>query len=324
MSTPTYPGCELSLGDHLIRFSITVGNLDSQIEFFTRVLDFKLTAIKTFNTPDLAKLYAVPGLHIKMALLEIGAQKVSLIEYLEAPGCSYNPASRSNDMWFQHLAIVVRDMEQAVARLKAADVKFISQEPITIPDSNQAAAGIKAVYFRTPEGHPLELIYFPPGKGLPVWHEPADRLFLGIDHTALAVSDTERSLHFYGELLGLKKMGESLNTGITQEKLTSVPGAKVRITGLRHEQPGSVGIEFLQYLEPCDGRPIPDTRGNNDLAYGHPVIFCRHLPALADKLKAEGVRFVSPGVVQLDSADAFGHACMIRDPDGHDLLLLGP
>ena len=37
----------------------------------------------------------------------------------------------------------------------------------------------------------------PPDKGNPKWHRGRDRLFLGIDHTAIVISDTEASLRFY-------------------------------------------------------------------------------------------------------------------------------
>ena len=72
----------------------------------------------------------------------------------------------------------------------------------------------------------------PPGKGDPRWQE-RDRLFLGVDHTAIAVSDTGRSLAFYRDRLGLHIAGTSENWGGEQELLSGVPGAHVRITTLR-------------------------------------------------------------------------------------------
>ena len=77
-------------------------------------------------------------------------------------------------------------------------------------------------------------------------------LFLGIDHTAIAVADTERSLSFYRDELGFRISGESLNYGAEQDHLNHVFGSKVRITSLRST--AGPGIEFLEYLVPRNGR----------------------------------------------------------------------
>ena len=76
-------------------------------------------------------------------------------------------------------------------------------------------------------------------------------LFLGIDHTAIVVSDTGKSLAFYRDLLGLRVAGESENYGVEQEHLNQVFGARLHITGLRAEH--GPGIEFLEYITPPGG-----------------------------------------------------------------------
>jgi hypothetical protein len=84
-------------------------------------------------------------------------------------------------------------MDAAYARVRR-HVRAISSRPQILPKSNVAAAGIAAFYFRDPDGHALELIYFPPGKGDPRWQEPGERLFLGLDHAAIGVRSTAASL----------------------------------------------------------------------------------------------------------------------------------
>src|SRR5438094_518151 len=79
-----------------------------------------------------------------------------------------------------------------------------STGPQLLPRTIPGAAGIRAFYFRDPDGHPLEVLQFPRDKGDPKWHAPSDRLFLGIDHTAIVVSDTRTSLAFYRDLLGFR------------------------------------------------------------------------------------------------------------------------
>ncbi len=64
----------------------------------------------------------------------------------------------------------------------------------------------------------------------PKWREAVGaRLFLGIDHSAITVADTERSTTFYRDVLGMRVAGQSLNSGPTQEQLDDAPGAVVRV-----------------------------------------------------------------------------------------------
>jgi catechol 2,3-dioxygenase-like lactoylglutathione lyase family enzyme len=213
------------------------------------------------TTPDVARetSFFVDGLGFDAAApgrVALGTEHVALSA---GAGRPVPEDSRSNDLWFEHMAIVVSDMDAAYDRVSKLGAHPISDGPQTIPATNPAAGGIRAYYFRDPDGHSLELIWYPPGKGDPRWQEAGGRLFLGIDHTAIAVADTERSLRFYRDLLGLEVKGGSLNEGLEQERLSGVPGARVKITGLRGA--GGPGVELLEYLAPRDGRPAPaDTR----------------------------------------------------------------
>jgi catechol 2,3-dioxygenase-like lactoylglutathione lyase family enzyme len=212
-------------------------------------------------------------------------------------------------------------MDAAYARLRRFKVKPISTEPQRIPDWNQAAAGIRAFYFRDPDNHALELIYFPPGKGDPRWQRRSEALFLGIDHTAIAVGDTEQSLKFYRDLLGLKVAGESTNYGMEQEYLNHVAGARVRITGLR--APKGPGLEFLEYLAPRDGRPYPQDSSPNDLWNWQTTLFVQDLGELFDRLRSHNARLISPDVADIASiGQGVKKAALVRDPDGHALRLL--
>ena len=80
-------------------------------------------------------------------------------------GKTFPEDTRSNDRWFQRIAIVVSDMDKAFERLRMSKVRYASTAPQTIPAWNKAAAGIRAFYFRDPDCHFLEIIYSPPRKG---------------------------------------------------------------------------------------------------------------------------------------------------------------
>jgi catechol 2,3-dioxygenase-like lactoylglutathione lyase family enzyme len=233
------------------------------------------------------------------------------------------PDSRSNDLWFQHFAVVVSDMHKAWENVSRFPIRSISSAPQTIPQSNAAAAGIKAVKFMDPDGHPLELLWFPAGKGDPRWQRAGGRLFLGIDHSAITVGDTQRSARFWRDLVGLEIAGGSLNTGPTQEQLDNVFGAVVRITGLRPKGPGGPGLEFLQYLTPSGGRAAAGGVRPNDIVATRTVVEVDDVEALAERLQAGHVSFISPRPLAV-AGMPWSKGLMVRDPDGHAVLLVEP
>jgi catechol 2,3-dioxygenase-like lactoylglutathione lyase family enzyme len=185
---------------------------------------------------------------------------------------------------------------------------------------NIAAAGIQAFYFQDPDQHNLEVIYFPPGKGQQRWQEKTDKLLLGLDHTAIAVSNTETSLHFYGDLLGLRKAGESENYGTEQEHLNQVFGAHLLTTGMRAES--GPGIEFLEYVAPRDGRPRPLDSKSSDILNWSTTLETSDVDGLAQKLRSQNIHFVSSKVIVLPKGEnRFSKGVLLADPDGHTVLL---
>jgi len=210
-------------------------------------------------------------------------------------------------------------MDRAYAALRAARVEHASTGPQRLPDWNPNAAGIRAFYFRDPDRHVLEVIQFPRGKGDDRW-QATDRLFLGIDHTAIVVSDTDASLRFYRDTLGLRVAGTSENWGTEQEHLNNVFGARLRITTVRGTS--GPGVELLEYLAPRDGRPMPADERANDLIHWQTTLFTGDLGGAAAALRGLHAAFVSPGAVALsDIRLGYGRALLARDPDGHVLQL---
>jgi catechol 2,3-dioxygenase-like lactoylglutathione lyase family enzyme len=300
---------------------MTVSDMDRSVEFFSKVLSFEKVSVIEVAGSEYERLQGVFGARMRIVRMKLGDEFIELTEYLAPKGRPIPADSRSNDQWFQHIAIVVSDMDKAYQQLRAHKVQHTSTSPQRIPDWNKAAAGIKAFYFKGPDGHNLELIYFPPGKGDPKWQQTNGRLFLGIDHTAIAVSDTDRSLQFYRDILGMKLAGESENYGTEQEHLNHVFGSRVRISGLRAQS--GPGVEFLEYLTPRDGRPTPPDTRANDLWHWQTALHIGHAEAAAEKLKVRRARFVSPGVTTIpDRALGINKAFLVRDPDGHGVQLI--
>jgi catechol 2,3-dioxygenase-like lactoylglutathione lyase family enzyme len=300
---------------------MTVGDMERSVDFFSKVLFFeKISDIEVAGS-EYERLHGVFGARLRVVRMKLGSEFIELTEYLTPQGRPIPLDSRANDRWFQHIAIVVSDMDKAYRQLRAHRVRHASTGPQTIPASNKAAAGIRAFYFKDPDGHNLEIIYFPPDKGDPRWQSANGKLFLGIDHTAIVVENTNKSLKYYRDLLGLEVAGESLNHGTEQEHLNNVFGARLRITTLR--APSGPGIELLEYLAPRDGRPFPPDARANDLVHWHTTVVVGDLVTAMTRLGAGRGSLVSPGPVSLPSGDlGFGRGLTVRDPDGHVMRLI--
>jgi catechol 2,3-dioxygenase-like lactoylglutathione lyase family enzyme len=299
---------------------MTVSDMDRAVKFYSALTFQKISDVEVLGD-EFEHLEGVFGARMRVVRMQLGNEFLDLTQYLAPPGRPIPVDSRSNDLWFQHIAIVVRDMDEAFQRLRALKVKFVSTGPQTLPPSIKAAAGIKAFYFRDPDEHNLEIIYFPPGKGDPRWKKRTDKLFLGIDHTAIGISHTDASLKFYRDLLGLRKAGESENFGTEQEHLNQVFGAHLHITAMRADS--GPGVEFLEYLTPKDGRPRPADVRANDIVNWQTMIVTDDVDVLAKKLRDAPVPFVSPGVVAMPKDKAgFSKGALVSDPDGHDVLLI--
>jgi catechol 2,3-dioxygenase-like lactoylglutathione lyase family enzyme len=299
---------------------MTVSDADRAVDFYSQLNFRKISEVEVFG-PEYEHLEGVFGARMRIVRMQLGSEFIDLTQYIAPPGQPVPADSRSNDRWFQHLAIVVRDMDAAFAKVRAMKVQFVSTGPQTLPPSIPAAAGIKAFYFRDPDGHNLELISFPPGKGDPRWQRPNDSLFLGIDHTAIGIANTAASLQFYRDLLGMRKAGESENFGTEQEHLNQVFGAHLQITAMRARS--GPGIEFLEYLTPRDGRPVPEGTKANDLVHWQTMIATEDLDLMAQKLRQSRFGLVSSGVTVVPKEKlGFSRGVLVSDPDGHDLLLI--
>ncbi len=297
---------------------MTVADMDRAISFYSQILSFrKVSDVEVLGT-EYEQLQGLFGVRLRVVKMQLGSELIELTEYLTPKGKPFPIDSRSNDRWFQHIAIVTRDMDKAYQRLRSFKVQHASTAPQTIPASNKAAAGIRAFYFRDPDGHYLETIYFPPGKGDPKWQKPSNQIFLGIDHTAIAVSNTAASLKFYRDALGMKLAGESVNYGTEQEHLNNVQGARLHISGLR--SPAGPGIEFLEYLQPKDGRPLPADEKPNDVLHWQTTLVVKDAADVAQKLRLNQALFISPDVVAMPKeALGFKKGFLARDPDGHTM-----
>lgn len=184
--------------------------------------------------------------------VSLGEQRIELVRTQARGG----PPARSTSTAFQHCAIIVSDMAAAMAKLRASDGwSAISQSgPEQLPASS---GGVAAFKFRDPDGHPLEFLAYPAAETPPAWRGRPG-LFLGIDHTAVSVADTETSVSFYGAL-GFKVAYRGVNRGIEQARMDDVDEPVVEVTGLDPAGGGPPRLELLCYREPGTTRVILPT-----------------------------------------------------------------
>ncbi len=318
---------------HIENIGFTSADAEASAAFFVEVLGFQRCGqARIVDGGPYSALVGLPGARLKRLRLAIGSELLELTEVLALgpgarPGRPIPADSRSNDRWFQHSCLVVNDMAAALALLQpafdAGRISPISTAPQRLPDWNTSAAGIEAYKFRDPEGHPLELLQFPPDKGEERWHEQAPGPLLGLDHSAIGIADTAASACFYRELLGLAAGGDGVNSGPEQDGLDGLAATRVRITS--HRCPSGAGVECLDYREPGGGRPMPADQGPQDLAHWQLCLRVADLEAIADRAEALGGRLISGGIIELgQQAEVIGaeRALQLADPDGHRLQLL--
>jgi catechol 2,3-dioxygenase-like lactoylglutathione lyase family enzyme len=290
---------ELGRGDLAVdAVAMTVSDAAGLSAFYESALDFRVVDEMGGNTSSLCR----------SVTLLLGREVIILDEH-QPTGRAVPADSCSHDLWFQHLAIVVSDIRAACDRLNAHGIRHTSPAPQRLPAWNPDAGGIQASYFRDPDGHPLELISFPPDKGDARW-QSTERLFLGIDHTAITVSSTESSLQFYQGGLGLHAGGASENWGLEQERLSGLPGARVGITSLRGV--AGAGVEFLDYRAPDNGRVYPADTRPEDLWHVETRFSSTDLESILQRLRSAGVDTI---------VDPRG-SVFLRDPDGHALRIV--
>ena len=127
--------------DHIV---VPVSRLDRAVAFYTGALSF------VAGDPE-----ASAGL-----VLHLGREKIELIQ---RAGRLIPADSRSNDLWFQHLAIVVSDIDKAYALVRHAGAMPISRQPQLLPAWNPNAGGHPRRLFPRP-GRPSARIDSVPAR----------------------------------------------------------------------------------------------------------------------------------------------------------------
>lgn len=135
---------------------------------------------------------------------------------------------------------------------------------------------------------------------------------IGADHTSYTVSDLDRSLTFYRDVLGLELLWQRDIDNPYFCEIIGFPGCSVRAAHLRI--PGSDHrVELFEYLQPSGQRA--DVRTMN-VGSSHISLLVDDLPAAYAELVSAGVEFRSPPIEITHGANQGGWGVYLLDPDG--------
>src|ERR1041384_5099762 len=90
---------------------LTVSDLDRSVDFYSSVLHSQKVSESETDGESYEHLAGVFGLRARTARMRLGEEYVELTEFLAPRGRPAPADARSNDGWFQHIAIIVSDMD---------------------------------------------------------------------------------------------------------------------------------------------------------------------------------------------------------------------
>jgi catechol 2,3-dioxygenase-like lactoylglutathione lyase family enzyme len=296
------------------RVTLVVSDLDRAEDDYVRTFGCRVEHRGDID-PALVRVLCVRRARGRRSLLRLGRERIELLEFTDSAGRPYPPDSTSTDLWFQHMAIVVSDMGKAHLRV-IANRRFrpISRNgPVRLPGES---GGVTAFKFRDQDGHPLELLASPAGDVPELWRTGrGSASFLGVDHTAIAVSDSTRSARFFRSVFGFRTGGRTENRGPEQADLDNVDGVHVSVTRLAPDLPAP-RMELLHYRAGTR-RPIPRDTASNDIVATHSGVRVASLDATAAALAGCGRPVADDELMVLRGGI---RAALVPGPDGHRFL----
>ena len=142
---------------------------------------------------------------------------------------------------------------------------------------------------------------------------------IAADHTGITVSDVERSLAFWRDVLGFELSHRAHQKGELAEQITGVPGAEILIAVVK--APGHK-IELLEYRAPADRKRL-DARPC-DVGSVHVALTVDNLDAILETIAASGWKAAGQPQRLTAGPNAGKRVIYVRDPDGTTIELMQP
>jgi cyclase len=183
--------------------SPVVADLDRSVRFYRDVLGFDVQPapgggpIPWDTSPELRQLHGLPGARVRYVAARVPGARcgVELVEFERADGKPVR--RRMQDPGAVTLILLVRDIDAAFARLKAAGTEVVSTggAPVTPSPTSKT----RAIIVKDPDGHFVELAQLVPA---PATTAPASSNIFDI-RFRITVSDAERAAQYYRDQLGI-------------------------------------------------------------------------------------------------------------------------
>jgi catechol 2,3-dioxygenase-like lactoylglutathione lyase family enzyme len=133
------------------------------------------------------------------------------------------------------------------------------------------------------------------------------------DHTGITVSNLERSLAFWRDVLGFELSHTAHQTGEIASEITGVPGAELKLAVLK--TPSGHKIELLEYLAPAERKRNVDLRPC-DVGSVHVALVVDNLDEILSAIEASGWKAAGKPQTLRSGPNAGKQVVYVRDPDG--------
>ena len=140
------------------------------------------------------------------------------------------------------------------------------------------------------------------------------------DHTGITVSNLERSLAFWRDVLGFELSHTAHQKGELAQEITGIEGAEIKLAVLR--APGGHKIELLEYHAPSD-RKRAELRPC-DVGSVHVALTVDNLDAVLSAISLSGWKAAGKPQTLKTGPNAGKRVVYVRDPDGTTIEFMQP
>jgi catechol 2,3-dioxygenase-like lactoylglutathione lyase family enzyme len=152
------------------------------------------------------------------------------------------------------------------------------------------------------------------GFGGQVSTSMSDQLHIvSADHTGITVSNLERSLAFWRDVLGFEPSHTAHQTDEMASEITGVAGAEIKLAVVK--APDGHKIELLEYLAPPERKQHIDLRPC-DVGSVHVALIVDDLDAILSAINASGWKAAGKPQTLQSGPNAGKRVVYVRDPDG--------
>ena len=297
-----------SLLSGIQQVGIGVTDAEAAFTWYRRNLGMDVPVFKDASTAELMVRYTGNEARKRYAILAMNMQGGGGFEIWQYTSRVPQPANfelQAGDLGIFGILLKSRDVKAAHAAYKA--------KGIAVSELFQTPDGSHRFHLKDPYGNRFTLTS---GQD---WFDKGKHVNGGITGVQIGVSDMERSLRFYKEVLGLNsvvfdqtgaapELGEGNFRRVLLRPNPAFGGAFRRLLG-------ACEVELIQSIE-HQGRPIFANRFWGDLGYIHVCFDVNDMDGLEKKCASMNSPFTVNSRDSFDMGEAAGHFTYTEDPDG--------